>query len=51
MQDKHERKDKPEMWYALHLDGVWCRGCKSRCYKGEKDACKKCKYYNKKGVN
>lgn len=43
--------NKPEMWYILHEEGVWCRGRKARCYKGNQNACKKCKYYNKKGVN
>lgn len=41
---------KLDMWYILHEEGVWCRGRRARCYKGNQNACKKCKYYNKKGT-
>lgn len=43
--------DKPAMWYALHLVGVWCKGKKARCYMGNEDACSKCKFKNNKGCN
>lgn len=43
--------DKEPMWYALHIQGVWCRGKRGKCYAGNRDACHKCDYYDGRGSN
>lgn len=41
----------PDMYWILHMYGVWCRGKKAPCYKGNLLACRTCKFYNRKGVS
>lgn len=39
-----------DMFYMLRVYGVWCKGKRAACYRPNMLACKRCQFYDGRGV-